>query len=856
VADNSLEVKITADVTSLQAKSAVAKAELAELNSSVKSLAGQFVGASDEMKASLAPQLDAAAKKAAAARDRLMEFNAQLRERPETGGMFAKLTEGLEGAAGKVESLTAKMQGFSKLTAAVSEFVLAGLAVEKVGEAFKQTAEMGDQLLRMSQKTGMAVETLSGVRVVAVQTDTDFEMVGQAMARLGNTMQEAVQSPTSKAAAAFRELDISVTDAAGNLRPMQDMLEQVAQKISEYQDGTAKAALVSDILGAKIGDNLIPFLNELGGQSLAGVTEQAQRMGVGMTQAQAEMDTQFSDALKNTGVRLEGMRNAMVQGAIPGVTLLAQQFEQLTEQGGVLRDAALAVGVGLDVIVVAADATGAIVVDLSATVEAFGKTLDAVVYSAEALGDAMTGNFKAAAAAGVQATNTLETAWTNAASKINQSWTDVGGAATGMAKSTWTEITGEPTKEPAKREENKPLAPTIDKAALEAGKTGGGGASSGRSQADEQIQIARDAADAQKQIQQSLYQSQVSQWEMEIAQGKMTKAQEIQNEITAQNRIYDARLAEMEKEAALDHLSATQKAKALDDIAVYQAQHNAEMARLDEQLVAQQVADAKKVQQEQENAAQASQQAWQKAFQPITQAFDSSINGVLQGTETLKQAELKAAQSITLAFIDAAAKKVIASAVSEARILATHLATETGMTAATTAGEAARLTVKTSASATGKAVNIADGTAQINADAMKAAAGAYSAVAGIPIIGPVLAPAAAATAYAGVMAFDVLSAERGMAIGPGVNPLVQLHEQEMVLPAHIAQPLMNMVSGDNLVTNNSSGGDTYHVSIAPSMTANGIGATGFADQVWKAINDGFRNGLHNKYPATARMMRR
>jgi hypothetical protein len=77
-------------------------------------------------------------------------------------------------------------------------------------------------------------------------------------------------------------------------------------------------------------------------------------------------------------------------------------------------------------------------------------------------------------------------------------------------------------------------------------------------------------------------------------------------------------------------------------------------------------------------------------------------------------------------------------------------------------------------------------------DAAGAAQGAYNAIVHIPYIGPFLAPAAAATAYAGVMAFG--SAEGGFDIPPGVNPLTQLHASEMVLPANLAQGVRNMTN--------------------------------------------------------------
>jgi hypothetical protein len=84
---------------------------------------------------------------------------------------------------------------------------------------------------------------------------------------------------------------------------------------------------------------------------------------------------------------------------------------------------------------------------------------------------------------------------------------------------------------------------------------------------------------------------------------------------------------------------------------------------------------------------------------------------------------------------------------------------------------------------------------QILGDAYKAASGAYQATVGIPYVGPVLAPVAAATAFAAVSAFgsSLPSARGGYDIPAGINPLTQLHQREMVLPAPIADAIRSSV---------------------------------------------------------------
>jgi hypothetical protein len=102
---------------------------------------------------------------------------------------------------------------------------------------------------------------------------------------------------------------------------------------------------------------------------------------------------------------------------------------------------------------------------------------------------------------------------------------------------------------------------------------------------------------------------------------------------------------------------------------------------------------------------------------------------------------------------------------------------------------------------------------EIIREAKGAAAKAYHAVVGIPVVGPILAPIAAAAAFAAVTAFSAKDGDWNVSEG-----LYHLHEKEMVLPAHLASPLRSMIEGgganDNSAWSGGRGaaaqGDTHH----------------------------------------------
>ena len=124
-----------------------------------------------------------------------------------------------------------------------------------------------------------------------------------------------------------------------------------------------------------------------------------------------------------------------------------------------------------------------------------------------------------------------------------------------------------------------------------------------------------------------------------------------------------------------------------------------------------------------------------------------------------------------------------------------------------TAGETARNTVKSAGNAVGLAEQAAAKTQVVASDADQAASGAYSSAAQIPYIGWLIAPAAAVTAAAAVMAY----AEGGqLRVGAALQPTM-LHKDEMVWPGWAAHGARNMLAsfsaGDFNVPR---GGDTYH----------------------------------------------
>lgn len=198
--------------------------------------------------------------------------------------------------------------------------------------------------------------------------------------------------------------------------------------------------------------------------------------------------------------------------------------------------------------------------------------------------------------------------------------------------------------------------------------------------------------------------------------------------------------------------------------------------------------------------------------------WDKGIQSMMNGTLTWKNAMNAIFTELAGAFIQsmitAPMKKYAAS-------LATRLAVKLGFikteTAAEVAGQTAQTgaviageTTKTMATSTGAlarlAIKAGEAIKSIMMYAWEAMAGAFKAMVSIPYIGPVLAVAAGASALAlvGGLAGKIKSARGGYDIPAGVNPVTQLHEEEMVLPKQHANTIRAL--GKNLTSDGAIGG--------------------------------------------------
>ena len=218
--------------------------------------------------------------------------------------------------------------------------LIAGASIAALGVGITAlvmpVARVGDEFFKLSQKTGVSVEALTALDYAAKLSDVTTEGLTKALQKLSVAMFDT-QVNGDEGSAALKALGVSATDAQGQIRPTEAVLLDLAEKFATMPDGADKAALAVKLFG-KEGLAIIPFLNQ-GREGITALMEEAQRLGLVMSEDVAHASEIFNDNLTRLSAIFEGVQRQIGAAVIP---ILADFTEQVilaqTETGSLSNE--------------------------------------------------------------------------------------------------------------------------------------------------------------------------------------------------------------------------------------------------------------------------------------------------------------------------------------------------------------------------------------------------------------------------------------------------------------------------------------------------------------------------------------
>ena len=122
--------------------------------------------------------------------------------------------------------------------------VSVGAAVQSV----KSAIALGDELKQMSDSTGVAIDKLDQLSIVAKLNGADLDSMTKGFKGLGKAIIES-QDATSKSAQVFKALGVAVKDSAGNLRGVDEVMADTAKALNSIENETTRAAVGTELFG-------------------------------------------------------------------------------------------------------------------------------------------------------------------------------------------------------------------------------------------------------------------------------------------------------------------------------------------------------------------------------------------------------------------------------------------------------------------------------------------------------------------------------------------------------------------------------------------------------------------------------
>ena len=176
-------------------------------------------------------------------------------------------------------------------------------------------AQAGDEVAKMSKRTGWAVESLSELRHVAEISGTELDAFEKGTRKLSMAIIDAAEGGQTYEDALNR-IGLSGQSLMG--MGIEDQFWAVANALSDVEDDTVKAATAMELFG-RTGTQLFPMLEE-GKDGIQKLRDEAHELGIVFDEEAAKNAEEFQDALTNLKTSLAGVGAQIASQLAPEIT--------------------------------------------------------------------------------------------------------------------------------------------------------------------------------------------------------------------------------------------------------------------------------------------------------------------------------------------------------------------------------------------------------------------------------------------------------------------------------------------------------------------------------------------------------
>jgi hypothetical protein len=776
-------------------------------------------------------QLDAAAQKAAADVQKFGDTTSQAGQKSSSAwsnlgnvfksiadtvsGSMGKVAEGAEAAASSLGSAKGKLnevgEAFEKIQAPLLAFaaIAAGGAFFK--EAISESNALTGEVLKLGRTLGISSEEASILRTALDDIYVDSDTYTDAFSKFAMQLRRNEEGMT--------EMGLKTRDANGHLRDSNTLFREALAVVGQYKPGLDQQTAAMTLFGRSVDD--VMKLQKLNNEVLDDAKQKNEELGLTITQGNVESMKAYKAAMNDVGDVFTAIKKVVGDAVMPVFTSLGNYFASDGPNFvAIFRGALTGLLLVFRVIEMAVKDVTAFIAELINT------AIDQIGNLADIISNALSGNWDGVLSSAKAFRQRFVQGFSNLGNEVVDNWKGATDSFAGDLDRIWSKGEAVQGKKPGNKTMGAFGTPTAQKtertpsymATYEAElaeqkllyeKQNGLRQMSKEEEltywrdilstyqvtSKDQVQIVKKTAELELQVMrekakraQELKKEEIDAIEQEALDGVQMEENAAQLQVATYGmtnqqllelqRQFENRRYEIQAMAQAERIALLQQDPNADPVALQTQQDKLLEITRQYQL---------KKQQLDLQGAQQSMQVWQDLSSRMSSLWDKGVEAMMNGTLRWRNA-LKAVGTEAVGWFANSVVKPMA---------AQWLIGEETKTAATSIGERLRMALGLQGAATTTAAKASEATAVVSANAAEAASGAASSQASIPYVGPILAIAAMGAILAAVSGLTggIKSAAGGFDIPSGTNPVTQLHEEEMVLPKGIANPLRKMLAG-------------------------------------------------------------
>jgi len=216
------------------------------------------------------------------------------------------------------------------ITAVASGLMKAAGAAKDLFDGSRQAI---DEIGKLSSRTGIAVETIQQLQLVATESGSSTDALATAFGRLGAEIGKgAVEGGADKVNKKFELLGLTY-EQLSQLSP-EEQFYAVADAVEGIEDPAQRLAAVTEIFGTRAGQPLVNAL-QLGGDKIRELQGEAAELGGTLSKEAVSAVGNMNDQIGRVGFAFNNVVNQVTSALAPVVTSFAEKIQEIIKGMGV-----------------------------------------------------------------------------------------------------------------------------------------------------------------------------------------------------------------------------------------------------------------------------------------------------------------------------------------------------------------------------------------------------------------------------------------------------------------------------------------------------------------------------------------